>query len=89
MGKQAIGLYATNFKKRLDTLSQCAELPQQPLVKTMSSMLNLSNMPCGTNVIVAIATYTGYNQSDSIILNRSSVQRVVHIDLLSNTKGTV
>jgi len=76
MGKQAIGLYATNFKTRLDTLSHVLNYPQQPLVKTnMSTMLNLSNMPCGTNVIVAIATYTGYNQEDSIILNRSSVQR--------------
>lgn len=76
MGKQAIGLYATNFKTRLDTLSHVLNYPQQPLVKTnMSTMLNLSNMPCGTNVIVAIATYTGYNQEDSIILNKSSVQR--------------
>jgi DNA-directed RNA polymerase II subunit RPB2 len=76
MGKQAIGLYATNFKTRLDTLSHVLNYPQQPLVKTnMSTLLNLSNMPCGTNVIVAIATYTGYNQEDSIILNASSVQR--------------
>ncbi|QOI90240.1 hypothetical protein QKU58_gp091 [Pyramimonas orientalis virus] len=76
MGKQAIGLYATNYKTRLDTLSHVLNYPQQPLVKTnMSTMLNLSNMPCGTNVIVAIATYTGYNQEDSIILNKSSVQR--------------
>lgn len=76
MGKQAIGLYATNFKTRLDTLSHVLNYPQQPLVKTnMSTLLNLSNMPCGTNVIVAIATYTGYNQEDSIILNKSSVQR--------------
>lgn len=76
MGKQAIGIYSTNFKTRLDTLSHVLNYPQQPLVKTnMSSLLNLSNMPCGTNVIVAIATYTGYNQEDSIILNRSSVQR--------------
>lgn len=76
MGKQAIGIYATNFKHRLDTLSHVLNYPQQPLVKTnMSTLLNLSNMPCGTNVIVAIATYSGYNQEDSIILNRSSVQR--------------
>ena len=76
MGKQAIGIYATNYRDRLDTLSHILNYPQQPIVKTnMSSVLNLSNMPCGTNVIVAIATYTGYNQEDSIILNRSSVQR--------------
>ena len=76
MGKQAIGLYATSFKKRLDTLSHVLNYPQQPIVKTnLSNELNLSKMPCGTNVIVAIATFTGYNQEDSVILNRSSVQR--------------
>ena len=76
MGKQAIGIYSTSFKHRLDTLSHILNYPQRPIVSTnMSKLLNLSNMPCGTNVIVAIATYTGYNQEDSIILNRSSVQR--------------
>jgi len=76
MGKQAIGIYTTSFKHRLDTMSHVLNYPQKPLVCTnMSRLLNLDNMPCGTNVIVAIATYTGYNQEDSIILNRSSVQR--------------
>ena len=32
-------------------------------------------MPNGENLIVAIATYSGYNQEDSIILNGSSVER--------------
>jgi DNA-directed RNA polymerase II subunit RPB2 len=76
MGKQAIGVYTTSYKNRVDTLSHVLNYPQKPIVKTnMSDMLHLSEMPCGTNVIVAIATYTGYNQEDSVILNRSSVQR--------------
>jgi len=76
MGKQAIGIYATSFKNRLDTLSHVLNYPQKPIVKTnLSDELNLSKMPCGTNVIVAIATFTGYNQEDSVILNKSSVQR--------------
>ena len=32
-------------------------------------------MPAGINSIVAIATYTGYNQEDSVILNSSAVDR--------------
>ena len=32
-------------------------------------------MPCGINVIVAIASYTGFNQEDSIMINKSSVDR--------------
>ena len=76
MGKQAIGIYATNYRKRLDTLSHVLNYPQQPLVKThMHRLLNSSNMPCGINVIVAIASYTGFNQEDSIMINQSSIER--------------
>jgi DNA-directed RNA polymerase II subunit RPB2 len=76
MGKQAIGLYASNYRKRLDTLSHVLNYPQKPLVNTnMAKILFADEMPCGTNVIVAIAAFTGYNQEDSIMLNRSSVQR--------------
>ena len=34
-----------------------------------------SELPAGINSIVAIATYTGYNQEDSVILNSSAVDR--------------
>ena len=32
-------------------------------------------MPGGANVVIAIASYTGYNQEDSIIFNKNSLQR--------------
>ena len=32
-------------------------------------------MPYGVNVIVAIASYTGYNQEDSIIINHGAIDR--------------
>jgi DNA-directed RNA polymerase beta subunit len=76
MGKQAIGIYSTNYRKRLDTLAHVLNYPQQPLVKTkVHKLLNSSNMPCGINVIVAIASYTGFNQEDSIMVNKSSIDR--------------
>lgn len=76
MGKQAIGIYATSYRKRLDTLGHVLNYPQQPLVKTnMHKLLDSSKMPCGINVIVAIASYTGFNQEDSIMVNKSSIDR--------------
>ena len=75
-GKQAIGIYATNFNDRIDTMSYVLHYPQRSLVNTryMEYMHN-NDMPHGENLIVAIATYTGYNQEDSIIINKNSIQR--------------
>jgi hypothetical protein len=41
----------------------------------MAKYTNMLNLPSGENIIVAIACYTGYNQEDSIIINKSSVDR--------------
>ena len=76
MGKQAIGMYSTRYQERYDTMSHVLNYPQRPLVYTRTGRLTkIDHMPCGVNVIVAIATYTGFNQEDSIIMNASSVQR--------------
>ena len=34
-----------------------------------------NNMPSGINVVVAIASFTGYNQEDSVIMNQSAIDR--------------
>lgn len=76
MGKQAVGIYATNFRKRIDTMGHILHYPQQPLVNTRPSYyVNANKMPSGQNVIVAIACYTGYNQEDSLIINQSALDR--------------
>jgi DNA-directed RNA polymerase II subunit RPB2 len=41
----------------------------------MMNILNTHQMPSGDNVIVAIGIYSGYNQEDSVILNRASIDR--------------
>jgi DNA-directed RNA polymerase beta subunit len=42
---------------------------------TIFEFVRFSELPAGINTIVAIATYTGYNQEDSVILNSSAVDR--------------
>jgi DNA-directed RNA polymerase beta subunit len=76
MGKQAMGMYALNFRERFDAMSHMLCYPQVPLVSPfMSKFYGSQKMPCGQNIVVAIMTYTGYNQEDSIMINRSFLQR--------------
>jgi DNA-directed RNA polymerase II subunit RPB2 len=50
--------------------------PQRPIVTgALPRLLGLDAMPTGCNLIVGISTLGGYNQEDSVILNRSSVER--------------
>ena len=75
-GKQAIGCYATNFNNRIDTMSYVLHYPQKCLVNTRyCEYLNLNRLPNGENLIVALATYSGYNMEDSIIINGDSIKR--------------
>jgi DNA-directed RNA polymerase II subunit RPB2 len=74
-GRQAIGIYCTNYKHRLD-ISHLLYNPQVPLITTRTNKYtNIDHLPPGENVIIAIACYTGYNQEDSLIINGSSVAR--------------
>ena len=76
MGKQAMGMFASNYKARMDKTAYVQTYTQRPLVDTrIMNIINLNKIPSGCMVIVAIATYSGFNQEDSIIFNKDSIDR--------------
>ena len=76
MGKQAMGVYVTNYANRMDKTAYVLSYPGRPLVDTrIMNMIQLNNIPSGCMVVVAIMTHSGYNQEDSILFNKGSVDR--------------
>jgi len=76
MAKQAIGVYSTNFDKRMDKTAYVLTYPTRPLVDTrVMNFIQLNKIPSGTQIHVAIMTHTGYNQEDSVLINKGSIDR--------------
>ncbi len=76
MGKQAMGVYSLNYRERFDTMAHVLSYVEKPFVSPfMSRFYKAQELPTGQNIIVAIMTYSGYNQEDSNMFNRASLER--------------
>jgi hypothetical protein len=74
--KQAVSLYATNFKDRFDNSVNILCYGEAPIVRTLQyNMLGEGSMPYGNNIIMAIMPFHGYNRDDGIIFNLDAMQR--------------
>lgn len=76
MTKQSIGSFSLAQAERVDTVSHALHYPQQPLVQTLvHDMVGTEDLPSGATVVVAVLSYTGFNQEDSIIVNQGAIDR--------------
>ena len=87
MGKQAMGVYATNYDQRMDKTAYVLNYPSRPLVDTrLMNFIHLNNIPSGTQIHVAIMTHTGYNQEDSVLINQGSLDRGLFLATIYHTE---
>ncbi|WCJ30391.1 DNA-directed RNA polymerase D subunit 2b [Euphorbia peplus] len=85
--QQAIGFPTTNPNIRVDTLTHQLYYPQRPLFRTFTAeclgkpgpsrnkMDPKPELYNGQNSIVAVNVHMGYNQEDSLVMNRASLER--------------
>ncbi len=86
-GKQAMGVYVTNYENRMDKTAYILNYPTRPLVDTrFMNLIQLNKIPSGTNVVVAIMTHTGYNQEDSLLFNKGSLDRGLFVATIYHTE---
>lgn len=73
--RHAMGLYLSDYRDRTD-ISYILYHPQIPIVASRAAKYTGSHIfPAGENVIVAIMSYTGYNQEDSLLMNNSAIEK--------------
>ncbi|ONK73942.1 uncharacterized protein A4U43_C03F1170 [Asparagus officinalis] len=86
---QAVGFSTTNPDIRVDTLMHQMYYPQRPLFRTvvadclgrrdyslgLKDGMSRPELFNGQNAIVAVNVHLGYNQEDSLVMNRASLER--------------
>ncbi|XP_022376226.1 DNA-directed RNA polymerase I subunit RPA2 isoform X3 [Enhydra lutris kenyoni] len=76
MGKQTMGFPLLTYQARSDNKLYRLQTPQSPLVRPyMYDYYDMDNYPIGTNAIVAVISYTGYDMEDAMIVNKASWER--------------
>ncbi|KAJ7591468.1 hypothetical protein C8J56DRAFT_1014091 [Mycena floridula] len=76
MGKQTMGTPATALQHRTDNKLYRLQSGQTPVVRPhLHNTYAMDAFPNGTNAIVAVISYTGYDMEDAMILNKSAHER--------------
>ncbi|CAM0136547.1 DNA-directed RNA polymerase I subunit rpa2 [Umbelopsis sp. WA50703] len=76
MGKQTMGTPSTALNHRTDNKMYRLQSGQTPVVRPdMHNHYGFDGFPNGTNAVVCVISYTGYDMEDAMILNKSVHER--------------
>lgn len=86
MGRQAVGVYHSNHRYRMDKTGKIMVWPTRPIFETqLNEMIGMDKMGRGQMTILAIMSYLNYNEEDAIIFNRGAVQRGAFTAMITKT----
>ena len=76
MAKQTMGVPMTCYNQRPDTKIYRIQTPQTPICRTrLYDSYHVDEYPLGTNSVVAVLAYTGFDMEDAMIINKSAIER--------------
>lgn len=76
MSKQTMGTPSSAFNHRTDNKLYRLQTGQTPIVRpALHDHYHMDHFPNGTNAVVAVISYTGYDMEDAMILNKSGHER--------------
>lgn len=76
MAKQTMGTPGTALRFRTDNKIYRLQTGQTPIVRApLHNEYGFDNYPNGTNAVVAVISYTGYDMDDAMIINKSAHER--------------
>ena len=74
--KQGLSVYSTNYMNRFDNQAHVLCYGEAPLCRTLYyDYVADGQIGYGQNLVLAIGSFTGYNQDDGIIMNADAVER--------------
>lgn len=76
MAKQTMGTPSTALRHRTDNKLYRLQTGQTPIVRpALHNTYGMDSFPNGTNAVVAVISYTGYDMEDAMILNKGAHER--------------
>ncbi|KFB39803.1 AGAP009539-PA-like protein [Anopheles sinensis] len=76
MGKQTMGTPCQNWNKQCTAKMYRLQTPAAPLFRPVHyDNMDMDDYAMGTNAIVAVVSYTGYDMEDAMIINKSAEER--------------
>ena len=75
MAGQGLGMPTREFHQRFDTQENVLTYAQKPVVETNTYDTLVGDHPIGQNMVIALASFDGYNIEDAVIMNKASIER--------------